>query len=220
MNLLVLSTSWRSQNATICKASVRSQTGLDALGVTMTHQFIEASTQTPPKTKLQNLSEAIAPLDPETVVAFVDGDDHLAHRGALARVMREHAMGHWVTYGSFVQSDGKPGFAAPYETPEYRREAWKATHLKTLRAGLFQKIPPEYLQYKGSWIDRADDPAFMISALELAGRDQVKFIEEILYVYDYGSAWEKEASPEDLAHQNRMVHYVRKLRPLARLESI
>lgn len=220
MNLLVLSTGFRSDNALLCKTSVARQTGLEAMGVTWSHTYIEASEQRPRKTKLENLHDAIAPLAPETVVALVDGDDHLAHRGALARVMREHAMGHWVTYGSFVQSDGKPGFAAPYLTTDYRAQQWLGTHLKTFRAGLFQRIRREDLMYRGQWIDRGDDPAFMFCCLEQAGPDRVKFIDEVLYVYSHSESWELGATPDERQHERDIVADVRSRQPYARLESL
>ena len=214
MRTIVLSTGWKSPHADVCKASVRAQ------GLAIEHRYIEASEQNPRRTKLENLVEMAANLEPEDMIAFVDGDDWLARRTALSRAAEEHAAGAWVTYGSFVQSDGKPGFAEPYPTPEYRKHPWLATHLKTVRAGIFQRIDRAHLHYRGEWIDRADDPAFMWPCLEMAGADRVCFIPDTLYVYSYSTSWELTASPAERQHERDIVAHLRKLPPYERLESL
>ncbi len=216
MLITVISTGWRSQNASVCRASVASQ-----LGVDVQHIYIEASQQNPTQTKMQNLAETIATLPPDRVVALVDGDDFLAHRHALERIAKEHEAGAWVTYGSFVQSDGKPGFAAPYLTTDYRHQPWQATHLKTFRAGLFQRIRPEHLrQPNGEWIDRGDDPCFMWCCLELAGADRVRFIPDVLYVYHHADSWELGASLEERQHERNIVEHARQIAPYERVGSL
>ena len=214
VNTVVLSTGWKSPHASVCKASVHAQ------GVGIEHRYVEASEQTPKRTKLENLVEMASDLAPDTMIAFVDGDDWLSHRGALERAAIEHAHGAWVTYGSFVQSDGKPGFAAPYPTPEYRKHPWLGTHLKTVRAGLFNRIDRAHLHYRGEWIDRGDDPSFMWPCMEMAGPDRVNFIPDVLYVYSYSTSWELTASAAERQHERDIVAHVRKLPPYERLESL
>lgn len=213
MNVVVVSTAWRSPNEAICRASVERQAGVRAR-----HAWIEASEQKPERTKLENLTEAIAPLHPETVIALVDGDDYLAHNFALARAVSEHKAGAWVTYGSFSQSDGKAGFAQAYSDAEdYRRTPWRMTHLKTFRAGLFQRIDRADLFFEGDWIDRGDDPAFMWPIAEMAGRDRVVFVPACLYVYSLSTAWETRATRSELAHERAIVEAVRWRKPYERI---
>lgn len=213
--VVVLSTSLTSPNASICKASVESQEGVE-----VEHRCLDAADQHPRKTKIENLIDMTSNITPETILAFVDGDDWLAHKGALARAVAEHQAGAWVTYGSFVQSDGKPGFAREYATTEYRKVPWLGTHLKTIRAGLFRRIHPIDLKFNGAWIDRADDPSFMWPCMEMAGPERVKFIRDVLYVYSYESCWERTASPEERAHERAIAAYIRSLPPYDRLESL
>jgi hypothetical protein len=229
-HVTVISTGWSAPTAGVCRASVASQ-----LGVDVDHIYIEASDQSPPRTKMQNLRAAIATLPPDRVVALVDGDDWLAHRRALARIAEAHASGMWVTFGSFADTSGQRGFAEPYRPDEdYRSTHWRATHLKTFRAGLFQRLREDDLQMpcpacwsKGlryceemRWIDRADDPAFMYPILEQAGRDRVRFIPDVLYVYAASQAWEKTASAEQLQHEKRVMGLTRARPAYKRIDNL
>ena len=227
----VISTGWKHATAGLCRDSVKRQ-----VDVEVSHEYIEASEQSPPRTKMQNLHEAIGRLAPDAVVACLDGDDWLFHKRALARVAQAHAEGMWVTYGSFVNSDGSPGFARPYgEHEAYRSGEWRLTHLKTFRAGLFQRIKDEDLRYPSDaagnvvaqaqatehrWIDRADDPAFMYPIVEQAGRARVQYLRDILYVYSLATAWHRTAPPQHLEHEARIMGLTRARPPYARIEAL
>ena len=214
-HVTVISTGWAPHTASLCVASVARQQGVE-----VDHRIVDASKQAHPLTKLENIYRIIETLSPNEIVAMVDLDDWLAHRGALARIAEEHESGSWVTYGQFVQSDSTPGFAAAYPVPDYRGSPWLATHLKTIRAGLFQRIRSEDLFFDGEWIDRADDPAFMFPCLEMAGADRVKFISDVIYVYSAESRWELTAPPEDLERERAIVEHVRGLPIYERLEAL
>jgi hypothetical protein len=212
----VVTTGWRHPTKHVCLASVASQ-----LDVKVSHTYIEASEQVPARTKMQNLHDVIGRLAPDAVTVLVDGDDWLAHRRALARIALAHAEGAWATYGSFRNSDGSPGFARPYlPSEDYRTSDWRATHPKSFRAGLFQKIAQQHLRFGGLWIDRADDPAFMYPILEMAGRDRVQFLRDCLYVYNEVAGWHRTASQAELRHQAEIMGYVRALPRYQRLESL
>jgi hypothetical protein len=214
-------------------------------GLEVEHVYIEVSDQRPRKTKLENVYDAIKPLPPERVVVVLDGDDWLAHRRALSRVAEAHASGMLLTHGSFATTDGRRGFAAKYDAnEEYRTAHWRLTHLKSFRAGLFQRIHPahlrmpaqllteapmaaEQLAHLGSadagaapWIHVADDMAMMIPMAEMGGRDRVLFIHDILAVYSEQTSWEVTATASQLAHQRAIVAYIRGLPKYARLDTL
>lgn len=205
--------------AELCKASVAAQ-----LGVEVVHHFVDAATQEVPATKTENILATVRHLPADAVVAFVDGDDRLAHKKALLRVAEEHERGMWCTWGSFMDDDGRPGFAAKVDDDaDYRRVPWVSTHLKTVRAGLLQRIHPADLQYRDDadvvhWIDRGDDPAFMWPCLEQAGKDRVAFIRDCLYVYSLSVAWHRSASPAERKHEVDLVAMVRARKPYDRLK--
>jgi hypothetical protein len=130
--------------------------------------------------------DAIGKLPPDAIVANLDGDDWLGPTNALEIVASVHEDGALVTYGSFIFADGRPGFAAPYAAgDDVRKAPWRATHLKTFRAGLFQAIDPEDFKIDGTWARYARDQAFMLPMLEMAGHARAVFIPDILCVYNY-----------------------------------
>lgn len=156
--------------------------------------------------QMQTMFEVIGDLPPETIVAWVDGDDWLSRPDAL-EIIREAYQDPdvWLTWGSFNYADGRPGWAGDYHIQtkihgSFRNEVWRATHLKTFRAGLFQRIElksllepcdtpnPDLLLALVSgarlprWLDRAVDLAVMFPMLEMA-RERCAFIELPLYVY-------------------------------------
>jgi hypothetical protein len=211
----VISTGFKAPTARVCRASVAAQAGVE-----VEHRYVEASDQNPPKSKIENLLAQVADLAPDTVVALVDGDDWLAHPRALARIADAHARGAWVTYGQFMNTRGEKGFAAAYETSDYRRSPWRATHLKTFRAGLMQRIKHEDLQFEGKWIDRGDDPSFMIPILEMAGPTRSVFVPEILYIYNSSLNWESSATHAERSREKAIEQFVRHKRPYETLRNL
>lgn len=132
-------------------------------------------------------------LPDETIIVWVDGDDWLATDYALARVLREHEAGAWVTYGQFMWRDGRLGFAAPVGTFP-RAESWRATHLKTFRAGLVKAIRDEdFRTTGGEYCPYATDRIVMLPCLEMAA-GKAAFIPEILYVYNDEHSMEHAAT--------------------------
>ncbi len=130
---------------------------------------------------LANLWPLWRSLPDDEIIAWLDGDDSLATPCALQVVADTHARGAVATYGQFMWADGSIGFASPVG-PDPRNEHWRATHLKTFRAGLVKKIREEDLMMPdGRWSFLNDQPV-MLPLLEMAGPHAV-FIPNILYVY-------------------------------------
>ncbi len=150
------------------------------------------------KSVLENVHEIIHSLEPSAIVVWLDGDDHLPHPEVLTCIRRLYdTEDPWMTWGQFVYSDGRPGWASDYPAPirvtrSYRNDVWRATHLRTFRAGLFQKIRKESLQRAvtfdelgfppsggavahAEWIEYATDLAVMFPMLEMAQERGVFF---------------------------------------------
>ncbi len=237
MKIVVVSTTFNppADARERCLASVREQRrayevpakkvarvmGAELFAFDVEHVYIDAAKQDPPRDHWYNLSRVIERLDPETVVVALDGDDWLASPTALATVAKAHAEGTWVTYGSFRFADGRPGFAGPTQADHVRELPWTTTHLKTFRAGLFQRIQREHLlDATGAPLYHARDMALMFPILEMAGPERSRFIPEVLYVYNYGNSEEHNGTPEFWARDRATVAYVRSLPRYARVGSL
>lgn len=208
----VISTGFVAPTKEKCLASVRAQVGVDVV-----HHYVEAAEQVPPANVLSNVLGVVDTLDPDAVCAWLDGDDWLSHDGALARVQWMHDQGAWVTYGSFRFSDGRPGFAAEYGRDELvRSSAWRATHLKTFRAGLVQRLRPEDREWPrdaaAPW-----DVVIMFAAIEQAGWERTTFCPEVLYVYNFASSHEWKHGPGE---ERRWEAEIRRRAPYERLEAL
>lgn len=82
------------------------------------------------------------------IIVLIDGDDRLAHPDVLQR-LREIYESHdcWMTYGSYSH-DGvtRSAHCTPYPAwivrrGLFKRCKWRASHLKTFRYALWQRIP-------------------------------------------------------------------------------
>lgn len=119
----------------------------------------------------------------EDIIVWLDGDDALANPYALKTVQLAHDAGALVTYGQFMWGDGTLGFAAPVGSRP-RKEPWRATHLKTFRAGLVKQIKDEDLRdARGDYFYYCTDQCVMLPLLEMAPERSV-FIPKILHLYN------------------------------------
>jgi hypothetical protein len=212
--MIVVSTGNGSPHKERCIASVKAQRG-----VTFVHHYVDAAQQRHPVGALENLNSVVMDLPRDEVVAMVDGDDYLPHDHCLSVVKRAHEAGAWLTWGSFVFADGRPGIAAPHPPGEDPRESpWRMSHLKSFRAGLFQSIRTEDLRRNGDWLVHARDLAIMFPMFDLCPPSRRHFISDVIYVYDLAASFEWSATEEELAHEQEDVKYVRTRERYAKLE--
>jgi hypothetical protein len=201
-----------------CLESVRRQT------VEHQHIYVEAADQDPPKSAADNFAGVCRALHPNAIIVWVDGDDRLAHDDVLARVAKIYDdPGVWMTYGSYVHGDGRPGITRAYtevEARDYRHAEWLASHLKTCRAALFQKLGDDDLKIHGYWRELAWDQALMFPMLEMAGPEHSRHVDEVLYVYDFAMSFEFNAKAAGIRLERAASAEIRSLTPKARLASL
>lgn len=155
-------------------------------------------------------------LPDEEIIVWLDGDDWFAQDRALEVLALAYAAPSepWLTYGQFMFSDGEVGFAGPYPPgANVRFMDWRATHLKTFRAGLVKKlarvsdvIPSCLVQPSGALVSLATDKAIMWPLLEMAG-SRYTCIYQVLCVYNMrASCTARMASglQEELAEVERL----------------
>lgn len=173
------------------------------------------------KGPLENAYNIWRELPDDEVIVWLDGDDWLAVDSALDILARTYASpaDPWVTYGQFMFASGELGFAGPYQPNENARDSdwWRATHLKTFRAGLVKSIDPGlFKDPTGEFCSLAIDRAVMYPLLELAGAHQ-KYIDRILYVYNSKASW---WANQPASERQRELDEVTRMRNLSRLSPL
>lgn len=197
-----------------CLRSVREQ-----VGVEVQHTHFDAGATDPPLAHFAYLTQMLLDLRPSEIVVSLDLDDWLARPDALAIVQKHHDDGAWVTYGSYKHADGRPGHCEQLKG-DPRKVPWVTSHLKTFRAGLFQRIKPEHLKLDGEWLPHARDLALMFPMLEMAGRERSHFVPEVLVTYNFANAGEFRNGEAWRNEERRCVAHVRGLKPYERLASL
>ncbi len=135
--------------------------------------------------KTQNISD-------EDVNIILDGDDWLSSFNVLSHL--DHAYKEsecLVTYGSYVYYPNGTKGVEPSSYPEsvienneFRKDTWRASHLRTFKTKLWNHINMEDLKDEdGDYYKTAYDQALMLPLLEMAG-SRSQYISDILHVYN------------------------------------
>lgn len=146
---------------------------------------------------MENIYRAVHRCDPDEVVLVLDGDDWFAHDRVLEKLNEIYADPDvWVTWGSYVEypnysSYHVANFAQPLprsvidgrKIRQYSKNHWCFSQLRTFYAGIFQKLKLKDLAYEGKFVDAANDVAFFVPVMEMAG-PHVRYMPEILYIWN------------------------------------
>jgi hypothetical protein len=127
------------------------------------------------------------------VIVILDGDDRLAHKNVLKRVAKEYNKHDaWLTYGSYISIPGRQrGCSRELPKEVVRNNSfraynhWVTSHLRTFYAGLFQKIRKQDFLYKGEFFSSGGDLIIMYPMLEMASKGHLRYIHDILYIYNF-----------------------------------
>ena len=143
---------------------------------------------------LKNISDAIdaSGADDDDIIILLDGDDWLASGLTLGHLNTHYRDSEcWMTYGSYVMHPygvkGPEPSAYPQDIIDnntYRKDTWRASHLRTFRKKVWDKIDKKDLQdTNGDFYKMAYDQAIMLPLIEMSG-DRCKYLEDILHVYN------------------------------------
>jgi glycosyltransferase involved in cell wall biosynthesis len=138
------------------------------------------------------------PYDENVIFVNLDGDDWLATPTVLENLNELYTThDYWMTYGKLLVYDGTETLTAgnpqntPYDTfvhayKYYRRDVWRASHLRTFKKFLFDKIDPNDFisQLNNELFYHASDLAFMYPMLEMSPIDKIGVIQFPTYVYN------------------------------------
>ena len=131
--------------------------------------------------------------DSEDIICVLDGDDWLTDMYSLQIVIeRYQATGCWVTYGSYMPSNGSTYCSAAMNSQHYESEkkgrgfrecGWVFSHLFTAKAFLWLKLPRDINIFNGQQATVTADQVFNIPIAEMAGSDRIQYIKNILVLY-------------------------------------
>ena len=136
-------------------------------------------------------------IDDNEIIIHLDGDDWLINEVVLEKLNQYYNDNDvWMTYGGFVCWDGnetKVGYPQNTEYPEfvhnyklYRKDIWRASHLRTYKAKLFKNIDIEdftsTIDNKLFW--HASDLAWAYPCLEMCGKDKIGVVDFYTHVYN------------------------------------
>jgi glycosyltransferase involved in cell wall biosynthesis len=147
------------------------------------------------KTALENIHDAIMNhCNEDSVCILLDGDDWFPNKKVLQYVDEQYNENDcWIMYGQSQWTDGRRGFASAYSAEEFkniRKSPFRVSHLRTFRAGLYQKIKEQDSEFScmkdssGGFYKMTYDVAIMFPMLEMAGAEKVAFNDIILYIYN------------------------------------
>jgi len=130
----------------------------------------------------------------EDILINIDGDDWLASENVLQKVADMYDKTDCLmTYGSFVEYPSKivhQYYLSPYddyviENNIFRNVPWKASHLRTFKKKLWDKIDlADFINEEtGKYYEVACDLAIMFPMLEMS-HSRSRHISDLLYVYN------------------------------------
>lgn len=142
---------------------------------------------------LANIYETVYACKDTDVIILLDGDDWLANEQVLFKLNKEYAANrYWLIYTQFIQWPmdavgwNKARSKREYQNPNSPRN-YSPSHLRTFYAGLFKKIKREDLMYEGDFFAMTWDMAIMLPMIEMASEGHVKFLPEIMYIYNHSN---------------------------------
>ena len=131
----------------------------------------------------------------EDIICILDGDDWFADSSSLQTVIDTYQRtGCWVTYGSYVTSDGNSNkcttplsnahFQSELKGRGFREAPWIFSHLFTSKAFLWNNISEDILYFDGELSKITADQIINISIAEMAGTKRIQYIADTLVIYN------------------------------------
>jgi glycosyltransferase involved in cell wall biosynthesis len=137
-------------------------------------------------------------IDDNDIIIHLDGDDWLYDENVLENLNNFYNdKGVWMTYGKFYcyRGNERVELGYPQSTPYsdfvlehklFRRDTWRASHLRTYRTFLFKALNPNdlYSAIDGKLYWHATDLAFQFAYMEMCPKDKVGVVDFPTCVYN------------------------------------
>lgn len=128
----------------------------------------------------------------ETVILLMGMDDELTPT-CLETIKREYEYGKWMTYGSWVSSEGETlskEFLLFDDTihmnRSYRTVKYRSTAPNTFKRFLFDQLTENDFKFNNEWVKATTESNLMFSCLEMCGKERIGVIYESIYFYNCG----------------------------------
>lgn len=133
------------------------------------------------------------------IIVHLDGDDWFYDDTVLEQLNNFYnEKDCWMTYGGFVVWDGEGDPTLPYPQSTlhsefvhdhklYRKDDWRASHLRTYRAFLFKALPKEASKslLTGEYYWHAIDLAWQFALMEMCTKDKIQLVDFYTIVYNH-----------------------------------
>lgn len=171
------------------------------------------------KGAIYNLSECIDTLDNEDIFVCISGDDWFFDENVLKNLNDYYNKNNvWMTYGEFYCWDGKSNNvteANPQNTPYsdfihtykyYRRDIWRASHLRTFKGFLVKKLDKNIFKSNldSKYYDHASDLAVSFPCLEMCGKDKIGVVDFPTYIYNVSPSQQTRTSAREQNTNNHL----------------
>ena len=136
-------------------------------------------------------------VDDEDIIVHLDGDDWLIDEHVLYKLNQTYIENdYWMTYGQFLVFDGNEyrksnpqGTAHSdyvHQFKLYRRDDWRASHLRTYKGKLFKAISKDDLKDLSDkqYYWHASDLAWAFPALEMCPKEKIGVLDFYSHVYN------------------------------------
>ena len=134
----------------------------------------------------------------EDIIIHLDGDDWLYDENVLKNLLDYYEKhGVWMTYGKFLCYSGGDSVieANPQNTPHsnyvkhnklYRKDIWRASHLRTYKTFLFKSINKDdlYSKIDGKLFWHALDLAFQYPYMEMCPKEKIGVVDFPTCIYN------------------------------------
>ncbi len=177
---------------------------------------------------LANVYTAIHQYCKDTDITIVlDADDWLANDQVLSYINKIYTDENiWITYGQIREYPRGGGGCREISRHIVQRNAFRKeahwpyfpSHLHTFYAGLFKQIKKEDLMYKGDFFPMTYDLAMMFPMLEMARDGHIKFIRDVLVIYNLANSLNAHKVSKKLQHETHI--YIRSMTPYNKVERL
>lgn len=162
-------------------------------------------------------------IDDDDIAVTVDGDDWLPNETVFERILQYYAGGKTLlTFGQFVYYDGKnytQGFThKPDDFNNFRQLPWTSSHLRTFKVKVFRQINyKDVIDPETNWFfTNAGDVVLFSPMMEIAGENQIKWVDDINYVYNIETDLNEHKT--SLNKTNRIVNMLKTYPKYSRIE--